>query len=276
MSIIFKTNKISNGMKAYNNNTTVYFMDGINTILERYKASNWSSFSTSAVYTLAPGVVGHIISEKKNNVDYYYHYDPIGNIQFITNSYGQITVSYVQEGFGNVLATNGSLTSDFWHLTSKQQEPETGLYYFYARWYDPVVGRFITKDPEITGIGLLNICQGKAQEVIANPQHLNPYIFSANNPINFIDPTGGCSGTKVPPQTCEFLGLACQTGCSNEYPAGAPETTCDGKKDVDLFLVCVDACDRAVASCKLTGKWRTPDMLQDPEGWQEEHCCGKK
>ncbi|MDI6783358.1 MAG: RHS repeat-associated core domain-containing protein, partial [bacterium] len=47
--------------------------------------------------------------------------------------------------------------------------PATGLYYFGARWYDPQVGRFITKDPAF---------------------NLNPYPYCYNNPVNLIDPTG--------------------------------------------------------------------------------------
>ncbi|MFB3895338.1 MAG: cysteine peptidase family C39 domain-containing protein [bacterium] len=156
-------------MEAYNNNTTVYFFDGMNTVLEKYKASNWANYSTSAVYTLAPGSIGHIISERKNNADLYYHYDPIGNVQFITDSYGNVTVSYVQEGFGNVLAANGSLASNFWHLTTKQLDPDTGFYYFSTRWYDPMAGRFITKSPVNAGFR---------------------YTYCENNPISRIDPNG--------------------------------------------------------------------------------------
>jgi len=48
----------------------------------------------------------------------------------------------------------------------------TGLYYFRARWYDPVAGRFISKDP-------IGISGG-----------LNQYVFCANNPVNGIDPDG--------------------------------------------------------------------------------------
>ncbi len=177
-------------MKAYNNNTTLYFYDGINTILEKYKASTSSNFSTSAVYTLAPGVISHIISERKNNTDLYFHYDPIGNVQFITNSYGQITASYVQEGFGNILASIGSLTTENWHLTTKQIEPEIGLYFFYARWYDPEVGRFITWDPEIINIGLSKGCIKKTKKLLREPLGLNPYLYTINNPITLIDPNG--------------------------------------------------------------------------------------
>lgn len=163
-------------IKAYNNNTTIYLFDGINTLQEEYKASAWSNFSTNDVYTLTQGVIGQIISKRNytnGTTDLYYHYDPIGNVMFITDCYGNITVSYVQEGFGNVLATSGSALNRY-HLTTKEQDhdPETGLYYFYARWYDPVIGRFITKDPA---------------GMIMGP---NLYSYVVNNPINETDTIG--------------------------------------------------------------------------------------
>jgi RHS repeat-associated protein len=48
----------------------------------------------------------------------------------------------------------------------------TGLYYFRARWYDPVVGRWLSKDP-------IGISGG-----------LNQYVFCGNNGLNFVDPDG--------------------------------------------------------------------------------------
>lgn len=76
----------------------------------------------------------------------------------------------VQEGFGNVLAYSGLPTTN-WRLTTKEIDPITGLYYFGARWYDPVVGRFITREP--TG---------------ADGPNLYHYCF--NNPLNNYDPNG--------------------------------------------------------------------------------------
>lgn len=49
---------------------------------------------------------------------------------------------------------------------------DTGLYFFYARWYDPLLGRFITKDP----IGLNG--------------GINLYCYTFNNPLNRVDPSG--------------------------------------------------------------------------------------
>ena len=46
----------------------------------------------------------------------------------------------------------------------------TGLYYYNARWYDAQTGRFISEDPARDG--------------------QNWYIYTSNNPIKYIDPTG--------------------------------------------------------------------------------------
>lgn len=161
-------------MRGYNGNTTFYFLQGINTMVEQYKASSDTAFQTTAVYTLAPGAIGYIISKRSyanGTTDYFYHYDAIGNVMFITDTSGNKVVDYVQEGFGNVLAVIGSLTTDNWHLTTKESDPQTGLYYFGARWYDPVIGRWITREP--TG---------------ADGPNLYHYCF--NDPINGFDPNG--------------------------------------------------------------------------------------
>lgn len=55
-------------------------------------------------------------------------------------------------------------------FTGKQQDDPTGLYYFNARYYDPNLGRFISEDPVRDGA--------------------NWYIYCANNPLRYVDPTG--------------------------------------------------------------------------------------
>ncbi len=55
----------------------------------------------------------------------------------------------------------------------------TGLYYFRARWYDPVTGRWLSKDP----IGLSG--------------GLNQYAVCANDPVNFRDPLGLLTWSQV-------------------------------------------------------------------------------
>ena len=51
-----------------------------------------------------------------------------------------------------------------------------GMYYLGTRWYDPVIGRFISPDRYVsTGQGILG--------------H-NMYAYCNNNPVNFVDPSG--------------------------------------------------------------------------------------
>ena len=50
------------------------------------------------------------------------------------------------------------------------------MYYYGARYYDPVIGRFTTRDPK--------------KGDLMNPQSLNPYVYCVNNPMKYIDPDG--------------------------------------------------------------------------------------
>jgi RHS repeat-associated protein len=89
---------------------------------------------------------------------------------------------------------------DSYAFTGREWDPETGLYYYRARYYDPGVGRFPSQDPA----GLR-----------AGP---NFYAYARNNPVKFADPSGldvinksGCiawvkdedTGSVFPVQPCE-------------------------------------------------------------------------
>jgi RHS repeat-associated protein len=60
--------------------------------------------------------------------------------------------------------------------TGREWDKETGLYYYRARYYDPMEGRFISEDP----VPLRNRTNNQ----------LNSYTYAINNPINFNDPSG--------------------------------------------------------------------------------------
>ena len=54
------------------------------------------------------------------------------------------------------------------------------LYHYQARWYSPVLGRFLSPDPIVPEPG--------------NPQALNRYSYVVNNPLRYTDPSGHCFG----------------------------------------------------------------------------------
>jgi len=69
----------------------------------------------------------------------------------------------------------------------KEKDKETGLYYFGARYMEPRVGRFVTVDP----VGPVDPRTNKSNEkLLLNPQKLNRYAYSINNPYRYIDPDG--------------------------------------------------------------------------------------
>lgn len=59
---------------------------------------------------------------------------------------------------------------------TQQSDVESGLYYLRARYYDPLTGTFLSRDP-IKG-------------TLTNPQTQNPYAYALNNPVNLGDPSG--------------------------------------------------------------------------------------
>jgi len=99
--------------------------------------------------------------------------DHLGGASVITDAQGNAVTQQYYEPYGKDDA-NGSLENevDDHKFTSQEEDTETGLYYYNARYYDPALGRFISADPV---------------------QGLNRYSYCYNNPVNVIDPSG-CIG----------------------------------------------------------------------------------
>jgi len=145
-----------------------YYYDGIRVILEKSKPAQ-GSWTTSKVYTLGGGDIGFIIAERDYSggtpTNKWYHYDRLGNVMAFSNSGGTPLTYSDQDAFGNV--TDGSPSG--YHLTTKDNHTDVGLYYFYQRWYDPLLGRFTQVDPV---------------------RSVNRYVYCKNNPANRTDPSG--------------------------------------------------------------------------------------
>jgi RHS repeat-associated protein len=93
-----------------------------------------------------------------------------------TNASGQVIWRESYRPYGERL-TNAPASADneVW-FTSRRQDVETGLVYMGARYYEPIVGRFISKDP----VGFNE----------SNLHSFNRYAYANNNPYRYIDPDG--------------------------------------------------------------------------------------
>lgn len=76
----------------------------------------------------------------------FYGYDGGGNVRQLTNSAGTITDSYEYDAFGNSFTISGTTPNNYLYR-GEQWDPDLGLYYLRARYYNPTTGRFISEDP---------------------------------------------------------------------------------------------------------------------------------
>ena len=126
---------------------------------------------------LASYVLGgaELLSQTRDGTTSYYLPDGQGNIRVLTDDSGYITDTYAYSAFGEVLSRTGSTVNPY-QYTSQQFDALTSLYSLRARYYDPAIGRFLTQDPFSYNYN--------------NPVELNRYVYTANNPINYSDPSG--------------------------------------------------------------------------------------
>ncbi|MFC2143480.1 RHS repeat-associated core domain-containing protein [Candidatus Aenigmatarchaeota archaeon] len=100
----------------------------------------------------------------------YYHQDHLSSNRFSTGPDGQLTSENVQYPYGSSFAEAGTKQADT-NYKFTGQEQDKSLYYYGARYYDPIVARFISVDP------------------IFSPT-VSPYAYVANNPLKYVDPSG--------------------------------------------------------------------------------------
>ena len=107
----------------------------------------------------------------------YYHPDHLHSAQVMSTTGGGLYQHYEYAAYGNSRYTSSTTAFPVTRrYTSQSFDEETGLYYYGARYYDPVIGRFIQPDKTIANI--------------INPQAYDRYSYALNNPFLYVDPTG--------------------------------------------------------------------------------------
>ena len=109
-------------------------------------------------------------AELRSGTASYFEEDGIGSATSLSNT-STLAATYAYDSFGNLTASSGSLTNPI-RYAGREFDPETALYDYRARYFDPSVGRFISEDPIVFDGGI------------------NFYSYVKNRPVVMVDPLG--------------------------------------------------------------------------------------
>jgi YD repeat-containing protein len=80
---------------------------------------------------------------ERNGSYYYYHADGLGSVTAITDQSKTVVQRYGYDTFGAIVEVADPGFVQPYTYTAREWDRETGLYYYRARYYDPMEGRFI-------------------------------------------------------------------------------------------------------------------------------------
>jgi RHS repeat-associated protein len=134
---------------------------------------------------------------------YYYHSDHLGSAQTVTNHAGAVHERLEYTPYGELWIDWRSDTAPEdatpFRFTGQILDPETGLYYFGARYLDPKTARWLGVDPALGEYVPVAPVSDEAKKHNQNLPglggvfktiNLHVYHYAANNPIVYIDPDG--------------------------------------------------------------------------------------
>ena len=115
---------------------------------------------------------------------YYYFVDHLGSTRVVTTATGTACyeVDYLPYGAENTPSGFSNSCTTRYRFTGYERDAETaygtsaGNDYAFARYYNSRLGRFMSADP--------------LDGDITDPQTLNRYAYTRNDPVDYVDPTG--------------------------------------------------------------------------------------
>jgi RHS repeat-associated protein len=163
-----------NAGNAYLDNYQQRFLGGYKWTAYLGSHAEWSSETATNYYLFN----GQRVAMRDNWVMAWLHGDQLGSASLMTDGGGNTVGQVRYKPFGEKRSEWNAYFSDR-KFTGQREEPAIGnLYHYGARFYSPLLGRFISADTIVPGAG--------------NPQALNRYSMVFNNPLKYTDPSGHC------------------------------------------------------------------------------------
>ena len=151
--------------KTVNSVTTNYNYEYDKVIKESY-TSGGVAYNTYGI---------NLISRETGGQKVYYMYNGHGDVTQLLSASGAVLVSYYYDAFGNITEQSGNFNNPY-RYSGYIFDEEAKLYNLNARFYDPIIARFMQEDTSF----------GNRRD----PLSLNLYTYCVNNPLIYYDPTG--------------------------------------------------------------------------------------
>ena len=152
--------------------TNYYYQDGV----VSYTTDGENSQTSQNLI----GTDGNILATQRygsDHTDYLlYHKDIQGSTTSLVKEDGSADATYRYTDFGETAINGDNKAENEVCYTGGIYDQSTGLYYLNARYYNPEDGGFLTED---TYRGEIN-----------EPETQNLYVYCADNPVNYVDPSG--------------------------------------------------------------------------------------
>ncbi len=159
---VYSGNTLKTHLKfVYDGYKLVAELNGMNSnaLVRRY---TWNAGSTGLDTPLA-------VHDAGTNTTYFYRTDANKNVVALTTSTA-VAAWYEYDPYGKVISSSGDFAeTNPIRFSSEYADSETGLVYYNYRYYNPTIGRWLSKDP------------------IAENGGVNLYNFVENNPVNAWD-----------------------------------------------------------------------------------------
>ena len=97
--------------------------------------------------------------------------DHLGSTRVVLDAEGNVVARFEYGPYGETTAAGTAAAEVRYRYTGHPWNEAQGVYETPARGYDPTLGRFLSVDPKREGA--------------------SPYVYAGNNPVGYVDPTGG-------------------------------------------------------------------------------------
>ena len=150
---------------------------------------------------------GYIPNDTTREETFFYHSDHLGSTSYITDDHANITQYDAYLPYGELLVDEHSSSENLpYKFNGKQFDEETGLYYYGARYMNPIASIWYGVDP---------LAEKYPNESV--------YAYTHNNPVKFVDPNGKVAWIAVGAFAGGLInaGIAAYQGKSAREIAGA-------------------------------------------------------